>query len=215
MRRREVTNLCISDYIGWHTYTGRQAQGTTSGGRVTEEAVLDRNNRQGWYGECFARMLAAAAGYGVAKPEPDLAGIDFHIVGMTEVEDDYPLAKVQVKSWSAPQGDDFAWRYRGLTETQFNVLAGRRTVPAFLFLIVVPTDARDYAHADAERLHLGYAAYWMSLADKQKFPAPSTERRVTLAVPRKNLLTVESLTALCEGSVRGQGDDRAPLARTS
>jgi hypothetical protein len=76
-------------------------------------------------------VLSAAAGFAVAKPQPDLAGIDLHIVGMTEVDDDFPLAKVQVKSWSTPHGDDLAWRYDRLNEKQFNALAGSRIVPAF------------------------------------------------------------------------------------
>jgi hypothetical protein len=160
-------------------------------------------------------MLAAAAGFGVAKPFPDVAGIDLHIVGTSEVDDDYPLAKVQVKSWSTPHGDNLAWRYDRLNEKQFNALAGTRAVPAFLFLIVVPTDRRHYAHADGQRLQLSHAAYWASLADRQKFPSPSSERHVTITIPKKNLLTVESLTALCEGSLRDQGNDSVPFARTS
>jgi hypothetical protein len=159
-------------------------------------------------------MLAAAAGFGIAKPYPDLAGIDLHISGMNEVEDDFPLAKVQVKSWSTPHGGDLAWRYDRLDERQFNVLAGTRAVPAFLFLIVVPPDPRDFARADCEQLKLSHAAYWMSFADRQRIPNPSTKRYVTVTIPRTNLLTVESLTALCEGSILGRGSDRVPLART-
>jgi hypothetical protein len=155
-------------------------------------------------------MLAASAGFGVARPLPDVAGIDFHIVGLSEVEDDYPLAKVQVKSWSDPRGDDTSLHYRGLSEKQFNVLAGRRVVPAFLFVIVVPRDSRHYARIDDQQLHLSHAGYWMSLADRPKFPDPSSDRPVPVRIPRKNLLTVESLTALCDSSVSGVG----PLART-
>jgi hypothetical protein len=160
-------------------------------------------------------MLSAAAGFAVAKPHPDLAGIDLHIVGMTEVDDDFPLAKVQVKSWSTPHGDDLAWRYDRLNEKQFNSLAGQRTVPAFLFLIVVPPDPRDYALADAQRLQLCYAAYWVSLADRPKIPDPDSNRHVSVTVPRTNLLTVESLTSLCEGTAPIPSTDRARLARTS
>jgi hypothetical protein len=160
-------------------------------------------------------MLAAAAGFGVAKPYPDLAAIDLHIVGMSEVADDYPLAKVQVKSWSTPHGDDLSWRYNRLNEKQFNVLAGRQAVPAFLFLIVVPQDPRDFAQADAQRLQLSHAAYWISLGDRQRIPNPSTKRHVTVTIPRANLLTVESLAALCEGSTPSRGSDPVPLVRTS
>jgi hypothetical protein len=161
------------------------------------EAALDRNNHQGWYGESFVRVLAAAAGFGVAKPEPDVAGIDLHIVGMTEVGDDYPLAKVQVKSWSRAPDEEQAWRYSGLTEKQFNVLAGSRAVPVYLFLVVVPPQATDYARADQDHLRLARAAYWVSFANEPRIPNPSAQRRVTVQVPRTQLLTVESLAELC------------------
>lgn len=160
-------------------------------------------------------MLSAAAGFAVAKPQPDLAGIDLHIVGMTEVDDDFPLAKVQVKSWSTPRGDDLAWRYDRLNEKQFNALAGPRIVPAFLFLVVVPPDPMDYALADAQRLQLCYAAYWASLADRPKIPDPDSKRYVSVTVPRTNLLTVESLTSLCKGTIPIPDTSHAPFARTS
>jgi Domain of unknown function (DUF4365) len=103
-----------------------------------------------------------------------------------------------VKSWSAPRGSDSAWRYRGLTEKRFNALAGPRRVPRFLFLVVVPPDVCTYAYADEEFLRLSRAAYWVSLADRAKVAEPKCERKVPVLIPRQNLLTVETLTALCE-----------------
>jgi len=131
------------------------------------------------------------------------------------VEDDYPLAKVQVKSWSTPHGDNLSLHYDRLNEKQFNVLAGPRIVPAFLFVIVVPPDSREYARIDDQQLHLSHAGYWMSLADRPKFPDPSSNRFPTVHIPRKNLLTVESLTALCQGTVNRPASDAGPFARTS
>jgi hypothetical protein len=145
-------------------------------------------------------VLAAAAGFAVAKPYPDVAGIDFHIVGTDEVDDDYPLAKVQVKSWRAAHRDDgVAWHYR-LSEKHFNALAGAPSVPAFLFLIVVPPDRRDYASADPQALRLCHAGYWTSLAGQPRIANPSSTREVPVAVPQLNLLTVESLTWLLRGA---------------
>jgi hypothetical protein len=120
--------------VGEHTALQRRACSRRIGifrGRLRED-VLDRNNHQGWYGECFVQALAAATGFTVAKESPDLTGIDFQIKSTREVGDDFPRMEVQVKSWSAPNGDDRLWHYRGLTEKQFNHLAGRRIVPAFL-----------------------------------------------------------------------------------
>lgn len=142
-----------------------------------------------------------------------MVGIDLLIMSTTEVQDDYPLMRVQVKSWSAPHGNDDAWRYRGLTEKQFNFLAGTRTVPTFLFLVLVPPDIRNYALVDDQLLRLSHAAYWRSLADEPKIPDASADRKVTVTVPRQNLLTIESLTSLCQGSARNPVNQETAYAR--
>jgi len=147
------------------------------------------------------RVLGAAAGLQVSKMEPDCTGIDFIISCPWEVDGEFPVAMVQVKSWSAPREQEGAWRYGGLTQKRFNALAGPRRIPHFLFLVVVPPDVGRYARADNDLLHLSHAAYWVSLRDQFKIAAPSCERRVPVVIPRQNLLTVESLRALCEGSL--------------
>jgi hypothetical protein len=166
--------------------------------QAVKEAPLDRNNHQGWYGEYFIQALAAAAGFIIARPLPDLVGADLLLLGSEEWHDDYPFARVQVKSWSRPKGDERTWNYR-ITEKQFNALAGPRRVPAFLFLVLVPRAAHEYAQADADLLRLNHAAYWVSLADRQKVPNPGARQYVTIAVPRQNLLTVDSLNGLFTG----------------
>lgn len=118
-----------------------------------------------------------------------------------------PVATIQVKSWSAPPKSGVAWHYRELTEDQFNVLAGERAVPAFLVLVVVPRDARDYARAKQDRLELCHAAYWISLTDKPLISNPSNRQKVPVDVPRENLLTVETLIRLCSPTSRYRDND--------
>ena len=115
-------------------------------GQPEGEARLDRNNHQGWYGGCFLQVLAAAAGFTVAKPYPDISGIDLQIDGTRGMTNGIPLARAQVKSWSDPQGNEHSLRYHGLNEKRFNALAERRTpVPVFLSLVVVPPDIHAFA----------------------------------------------------------------------
>lgn len=166
--------------------------------------VLDRNNHQGWYGECFVQALAAAAGYMTMVPRPDQGGTDLMVMGSDEIEEDFPLIKIQVKSWSTPQGDTNYWHYRRLNEKQFNILAGKRQTPIYLALVLVPRDIAYYTSAGDDSHVLRHAAYWMSLADRAKIPNPSASRTVSLAVPRANRLTADSIRALCEASVRGR-----------
>jgi Domain of unknown function (DUF4365) len=165
------------------------------------EWCLDQNNHQGWYGESFIRALAAAAGLEVSRAEPDCTGIDFTITATREIDGDFPAIKVQVKSWSAPVERASGWRYDRLTQKRFNALAGRnRRFPRFLFLVIVPPDRTRYARADKDALHLSYAAYWVSLADRDKIQGAACSQKVPITIPRQNLLTAESLLALCEGT---------------
>jgi Domain of unknown function (DUF4365) len=144
-------------------------------------------------------VLAAAAGLQCTSLKPDCTGVDFFISSTRELGGDFGCVNVQVKSWSVPKESAGSWRYNGLTEKRFNALAGgARRVPRYLFLVVVPPDVGSYACADDKVLQLSHAAYWMSLADREKVADPSCERKVLVPVPQDHLLTVASLTALCE-----------------
>lgn len=144
------------------------------------------------------RVLGAAAGLSVSKLEPDCTGIDFMIRATREVDDDFPAAMVQVKTWSVPRDGGDAWRYDGLTQKRYNALAGRRRVPHYLFLVIVPSDSSRYALADQEMLRLSHAAYWVSLAGQPKIADPRCQRKVPILVPKQNLLTADSFRSLCE-----------------
>ena len=63
------------------------------------EWCLDQSNHQGWYGESFVQVLAAAAGLQCSPLTPDCTGVDLDISGTREVRGDFPCVKVQVKSW--------------------------------------------------------------------------------------------------------------------
>ncbi|GIG58524.1 hypothetical protein Lfu02_28960 [Longispora fulva] len=159
---------------------------------------LNPQMRQGYYGEAFVRVLAAASGLVVARMEVDVTGEDF-IIGYPGRRNAvrYPKIEVQVKSWSVPKGNDNAWRFRMRAE-HFNELAGTEFyVPRFLFLIVVPPDEDSYARADRDALRLHHAGYWASFRNQ----IPVTDAgSVTVDVPKDNLLTAHSIHHLFPAS---------------
>ncbi|WP_157253587.1 DUF4365 domain-containing protein [Nonomuraea typhae] len=162
------------------------------------EWYFERRNHQGWYGECFVQALAGAAGLQMGKPYPDVTGIDYDFTLTWEVDGDFPCLKAQVKSWSAPKLVDGFWKYRGLTEKQFNALAGQRRVPRYLFVVIVPEDLTTFIHADKHRLQLKQAAYWISLADRERIAGARADRKVEVLIPEDNLLTVDRLLGLLD-----------------
>lgn len=155
------------------------------------------------YGERFVQLLAAAAGYGSTKPDPD-HGIDLVITDSRSL----PIAVAQVKSWSTPKATGRMWHFPNLTERQFNVIAGKNALPAYLIVVVVPRDRQDYTNVDERQLHARHAAYWVSLANQPRFDNP-TNRKVRVDVPQDNLLTVREMITLCGGQFANHRDRRA------
>ncbi len=160
---------------------------------------LDRQTHQGEYGEAFVHVLAKAAGLQCDKRSPDRSGVDF-AVGYPGEHGTvrYPQIEIQVKSWSRwPRDDDHEWwDYDGLSETQFNALAGLLQVPRYLVLVLVPDDPWEFTDADHFALHLAHAAYWVSFVDEPLIASPSKTKRRQVRVPKNNLLTVRSLLTL-------------------
>ncbi|WP_327045546.1 DUF4365 domain-containing protein [Microbispora sp. NBC_01189] len=160
------------------------------------EWCLDKYNHQGWYGECFVQVLAAAAGLQASPLTPDCTGVDFYLCLPREIDGDFPRIEVQVKTWSKPDRRNGYYHYRGLTEKRFNALAGRRRIPRYLFLVVVPHDTGAFAEVDEHALRLSHAAYWVSLEDEQRITTPQCKRKVEVRVPESNLLTADALLKL-------------------
>ncbi|WP_169951109.1 DUF4365 domain-containing protein, partial [Microbispora sp. H11081] len=149
------------------------------------EWCLDKYNHQGWYGECFVQVLAAAAGLQANPLTPDCTGVDFYLCLPREIDGDFPRMEVQVKTWSMQKKRNGHRHHRGLTEKRFNALAGRRRIPRYLFLVVVPDDTGAFAEVDEHALRLSHAAYWLSLENEQRFTTPECKRKVEVRVPER------------------------------
>jgi hypothetical protein len=173
-------------------------------------ALLDARNHQGKFGQDYIRVLASAAGLVIWTPDLDYDGIDLGIrwpgrVGRAAS----PAIDVQVKSWSRPHKSGGAWRFDGLSETQFNKLAGQAyTVPRYLFLIIVPEKSDAYAEISAEGMLLRYQGFYVSLRDEPLIEEPSRERRRVVHVPIGNVLTSRTLLALMHPGLAAHWGDK-------
>lgn len=147
------------------------------------------------HGEGFVYALACAAGFTTSRANLDLDGVDLQVAhpgprGTVRS----PKIEIQVKSTSTPLIKDDVIHHR-LDVTHFNHLAGAGfQVPRFLAVVIVPADAESYAFCTAQNMCLSTAAYWLSLANRETLPAgPQDPKTVTVAVPMRNLLTVDAL----------------------
>jgi hypothetical protein len=73
--------------------------------------------------------------------------------------------------------------------------------PRILVVLVLPDDETDWTEQTEQHLVVRRAAYWMSLKGREP---SANSRKVRLAVPRGNLLTVAALQALMERVRRRQ-----------
>ncbi|MFI0485776.1 DUF4365 domain-containing protein [Actinomadura sp. 9N215] len=158
--------------------------------------ALDHNNHQGKFGEAFVRTVAAASGLLVLESDLDYDGVDFSFKYPRARGTEYlPQIDVQVKSWRDPTGAGDAWAY-SMKVKHFNQLAGTFDIPRFLFLVVVPADVRAYTQADDQCLRAYQACYWSSFSGVQPTWEVPGDQKVKVEVPKRNLLTTESLLGL-------------------
>lgn len=168
---------------------------------------MNRNVHQGHFGEAFIRVLGAAAGLTAAKQDLDVTGVDLMLCEPTDGGGvRYPSVEVQVKSWCDPRGTDSHWLYDGLTEVQFNRLAGGGfRIPRYLFVVIVPRESELYGLAGEGHLLLNHAAYWTSLAGFDPVAEPGDSRRRRVEIPKANLLTTQTLRRLLLDSAAEEG----------
>lgn len=155
-----------------------------------------RYNHQGYFGESFVRVLVSAAGLIAGQQDVDHTGVDFSIdLPGVRGTARFPKIEAQVKSWSSPKDDGAHWQYP-MDVHHYNNLAGEGfAVSRYLFLIIVPADVSRFAHVDESALRLSHCGYWASLRQLPELD-PATRRRVTVRVPKRNLLTVSALRSL-------------------
>jgi len=153
-------------------------------------------NHQGYFGESFVRVLVSAAGLIAGQQDVDHTGVDFSIdfPGVRGTVR-FPKIEAQVKSWSSPKGSDHAWHYTMDIEHYNNIAGMDFSVRRFLFLIIVPSDVREFAEVDDDSMRLSHCGYWLSLAD-QPVIDPETQGSITVRVPKRNKLTVPALLGL-------------------
>lgn len=162
--------------------------------------VLNRNTHQGMFGELFFAVLASAAGLSLAKNFPDEDGSDFTVTLKGEHRGSmHPKVDVQVKSWTHRKATqkfkNGLWHYR-MKAKHFNNLAGTNfSLRRFLILVVVPDEWANYATTSPDAVRLQYAAYWMSLRDRDRVDS-AKQATVAVPVPVANQLTVPALRDL-------------------
>ncbi|MFI7067443.1 DUF4365 domain-containing protein [Kribbella sp. NPDC050124] len=169
--------------------------------------MLDARVHQGKFGEDYVRVLASAAGLLISQDDVDHDGVDFCIKQPGPSRFGWsPRIDVQVKTTSRPRRRAAALDFDGLNQVQFNQLAGTDfVVPRYMFLVIVPANAAEYAALQTTGLLLRDVGYYVSLRDRPRIDEPRNDRRIRVAVPTSNVLTVTALRKLIDPALGRKG----------
>ncbi|WP_124289023.1 DUF4365 domain-containing protein [Streptomyces sp. ADI91-18] len=172
--------------------------------------ALNRDVRQGRYGEIFVHAITTAAGLTAQKFFEDDYMVDLQI-GHPGPRGSLsnPKIEVQVKSTRKVRVTPDEVKY-GLKSKYYNHLAQSAenfSLPIFLVVVVVPAEADDWMNVSEEQLTLHRAAYWTCLHGQPLRRELHDDTEVTVSVPRENLLTGDGLLKMFDvaDELRRQG----------
>lgn len=169
--------------------------------------MLDARCHRDNFAADYVRALASAVGLPVLDHIPDSAGVDLGIRLPSRVDHTMsPGIDVRVCSSSESRQMGSEWHFDGLTEIQFNRLAGTGFLyPRLLFLVRVPDDRSEFATVQTDGMVLRQLGYYRSLEHEPKIDDPDATRRKPVRVPLSNVLTDRTLLALIDQAATGSG----------
>lgn len=148
---------------------------------------MARSAQQECFGDAFLLAAASVAGCSVSRPRPDDDSIDWTLSCKLPRR---PKLDVQMKTTSTDAGNGDAIRYPLKKKNYNDLILTNFLAPRILVLVTLPTNMEDWLLLTAEQLVLRRCGYWVSLAGE---PQRDNETLVTVAVPRRNLLTPEAV----------------------
>lgn len=174
--------------------------------------ALNRENRQGYYGEAFFQAIVSAAGMTAQKQsDSDIYLTDFE-VGHPGARGRLltPKLGVQVKSSRNARltRNEVKYKLKSKYYNKLAIPAYRWSNPTFLVVVRVPEDPADWMRVSQEHLELRHAAYWTYLHGMPQRNDLAPESPVTVSVPRANLLTTDALGEMFDIAERLRFEDR-------
>jgi len=156
---------------------------------------LNENDIESELSYAYLHAVASKAGLScsISTRLDDNAGIDAQVMGLgdfggtiTDVRLDIQLKATRLEC----KEQDGRFPYR-LTLEHYNVLRStRRECQCLLVVFFLPDDADEWLTCTEEQLAMRKCAYWVSLRGAP--PSANTSYQ-TIYIPRKNILSVESL----------------------
>jgi len=158
--------------------------------------AMDLNLRKEQFSNAYLCAVAAAAGFQISKPEPDIDKTDWVIAAPGPKRTiRSPMVGVQLKCTSREVLGADRLAFSIDLETYDNLRDPSHMVPKILVVVVVPDDARNWLVHSEQNLALHHCGYWFSLRD---MPPSDKETGETIHIPRSQQFTVDAVTGMME-----------------
>lgn len=163
------------------------------------ETLLTTPDRKEALSRVYVQALAARAGYLTSVPEPDRDSVDLRIQAGGPRRPGLDLQLKATTELSEPR-DGFL-RFR-LSIKNYRDLSDETQTPRLLVVLDLPKDESQWMTVTDKEIALRRRAYWLSLQkDREEVDDQST---VTVRIPERNVLDVETMQKLMEQSRTGK-----------
>lgn len=155
---------------------------------------MDLAQQKEKFSDAYLHAIAAVAGYGLAKPNPDTDSVDW-ILSARGVGDTTrrPRLEVQLKC-SAQELLRETHLHFPLEIKNYNDLRHPDPfTPCMLVVVAVPENVYEWTAQSETEMSMRRCGYWMSLRGA---PDTTNTATVTVRLPRTQILTPESLRTI-------------------
>ena len=166
---------------------------------MTTDRLLTERDEEELLSIAYVHAVAARAGYVTAAYEKDLDGIDMRIQAGGE---ERPALEFQLKATTnlREAGDDERVSFP-LPLRNYNLLRIATQTPRLLVVLDLPKDREQWMTVTEDELIIRHRAYWMNL---RGWDETDNTVSVTVRIPKRNRLNVDSLRELMEQSRNGK-----------
>lgn len=155
---------------------------------------MDLAQQKEKFSDAYLQAVAAVAGYGLSKPNPDTDSVDW-IISARGAGDTLrrPRLEVQLKCSAQDIIRETHLHFPLEVKNYTDLRHPNPLTPCILIVVAVPDNLDErIAHSEAE-LSLWRCGYWVSLCGE---PETTNTATVTVRLPRTQTLTLQALQAM-------------------
>jgi len=160
--------------------------------------LLTQSDQKEALSHVYVRSLAAISGFVTSVPEQDRDSVDLRIQAGGPRRPALDLQLKATTKLSANQQGTLNFR---ISVKNYRDLSGKTQTPRLLVVLKVPEESSKWLRVTPEKLILHGHAYWLSL--QKGYEDVAGQDTITVHIPQKNVLNVETLKSLIEQSRTG------------